>query len=93
MNAYGLTDYVVEMIKRMLAAGHMRAWSNINYTRVSDEVRVESGGFVFVTLDPEVAMNAKDALQAAGVLCNTDLGYFDPQARETLLVSKEPSDG
>jgi len=61
-----LRELVVEMLKRMGAAGHRTVWAT-----------AEPGIFVYITHRPETARAAEQALEKAGLLCQTEMGPAD----------------
>lgn len=74
-----LSAFISEALRAGDAIGHLTVWGDI-------PARFESGdetrGFFFVTIARETAEKAHRALEAAEVLCDTDLG--DPRAATSL---------
>lgn len=68
-----LRELVVEMVKRMDAAGHQTVWAT-----------ADPGIFVYVTYRPETARAVEQALEQTGLLCHTEMGPAD-----TIMTEEE----
>ena len=65
-----VADVFVEGYRRMLAIGHRTFW----YDSAAEQDGEPLRAFAFFSASPETAAKARAALEAAGVLCSTDLG-------------------
>lgn len=63
-----------ELSAKAIGAGHRTGWFNAAGT----EDGAPNDVFIFFTTDVENSAKARTALNAAGCLCNTDLGASEP---------------
>jgi hypothetical protein len=64
-----LGDYLADVARLMLEAGHQTTWATFRSER--------GAGLVFLTLAPDTAAHAAETLGAAGLLCETTIRRGD----------------
>src|SRR5262245_34469267 len=79
MKIEGAREAFAEMLRRAEEIEHKTVWARGNVT--TNEV--PGKWFLFFTANSETARKVEDALNAAGLLCDTDLGRwtFSAEAR------------
>lgn len=63
------------MLRRGDEIRHLTVWADVN--AIFESTGEKTKGFVFVTLNLDIAQRAKKLLDDAGLLCQTDLGNCD----------------
>ena len=83
-----VSDWTVELIRKLVDANHQTGWGRFTIRR-SDAPQLEA--FCFISWNSERSKQAKEVLEAAGLLCDTDLGPSpERQYKVEDKVAEEP---